>query len=386
MTLLLKLLKLQYNLIYRVSLILLMALFSTNSYAQNLVLNGSFEEFSIPDKYMMYSETKISGTDSIFFKKFKFSIVNAVGWGNVQYTQINNIAKSGSTYKEITIFNKVLYEDNIYYYSNAQGRLCKSLIKDNEYQVELFIKPMKGDFYSNKLEILLLDTIDENLIHKEFIIQKTKKTYFNTEPNKYLPSYSHTDIISDTLKFEKISFIYKSTGGEKYIYIGNITGSYPNELIKVKKFGNQFSKYGRNGRFMIIDDISITPLDTNEILCSIPVLSDTFTKKPVDLNIKDTLLIHQEFYEVNNDITNYNEIILNKLKSSNIESIIIKGYTDLTYKSEYNLKLAKRRAENYKTYLLKNEISCDINTISKGAVLDGDFDNSRRIDIYIIKK
>lgn len=361
-----------------------MLLFNTVMYSQNLVINGDFEEFN-NDNYVPNSNL-MGFKDSYFTKKFNFCPMSSFGWGDVQYTQFKHIPHSGNAYKNITTYNKVKFEDNLYYYSNAQGKICKPLLKNKKYLVEFYVKQLRGDYFSDKLEVLITDTLDIDLIHREFKVIKTKKRYRTIELNNYTPSYIHKELISDTLNYQKVQFIYTSIGNEKYIYIGNITGSYPSTLTRTSEFGSQYSKFGVNGRFMIIDDVSIIPLDTNEICCIQAIQNQTIINKELDLSLKDTVLIHQEFYKNDYDFTAYNELILNKLKSNDIEFIIIEGYTDKNYKSDYNMKLAKRRADNYKYFLKKNNVNCDIITISKGEVITENIDNSRRIDIYIVKR
>ena len=361
---------------FGISLLLVVTFFSQLHSQKNLVINGSFEDFKSLKLHYILSNNLIS--DSFFLKKYNSLSVNIDKWGLGVYTTDSNYINKESknnVYLPISIFNRVPYTDFIYQYENAIGVLCKELIRDKEYKVEFYAKP-KSIYFSNKIEVIITDSVYSKLLNNEFTIKKIKNQ--ETYIEKLKPTFSYDKLFDNTDSFTKMSFIYKAKGKEKYIIIGNITSEKPTIL---KKSDDPSIK--GNGVGIIINCIEITPLDTNESTCAIVKPNST-----ENINEFDTILFHQEFFDINKDITIYNNKKIQELrvKESEVQQILIIGFTDEVASSEFNLKLAKKRADNYKSFLYKNNINYKITTLSKGEINDNNNRYNRRIDIYIIKK
>ena len=212
------------------------------SFSQNLVQNGSLEEYY----HCPYNMAQLD------FAKGWF----APGGGSSEYyhacATINNLtvpshgngqgfqyAKYGNAYCGFIMFNL-----NSNWREYAATALSNKLIANKEYCISFFVSLANftnygieniGAYFSNdtvQIEHIIADTIIPQLI--------------NTN-----------GIISDTLNWVEISGAYIAKGGEKFITIGNFNVNRPTNNLKVYYSGGDYSYY-------YVDNVSV-------YLCDAPV-------------------------------------------------------------------------------------------------------------------
>jgi len=149
-------------------LLLAAQLFSVTVVAQeNLLLNGSFEELSLRD----FSKASIGGVLLQYTKKDTALLwhlirkdnvaVSAKSWNYSTDSTLNLNAwysdsgesHDGYVYDRIAPFHATKRGAGIYYIGNIVGEFCKPLIKNNIYELSFWIRPFRGNYYVNSIDI-----------------------------------------------------------------------------------------------------------------------------------------------------------------------------------------------------------------------------------------
>ncbi|MCB0538518.1 MAG: hypothetical protein R2836_08600 [Chitinophagales bacterium] len=360
----------KYILIVKMTTLFMLSFLFVKS-QNNLVLNGNLDEFTFQKYHMV--EGDYYTNDSFFLNLYQSTSVNVKNWKEGVYTVKPNYTNSGNIFLSITIFDIASVQKQTYRYSNAIGKLCKKLEKGNKYIVSFYIKPNKGDYYTNHIEVALIDTFNYKLLSNHFETKIKKKQFYAIDTNEIKVDYSYNKLLTDTISFTKISFNYIADGNEKYILIGNVSGKVPELIEKVEPFGGFKGGMGRN---FIIDDISIYSIDSNEICAEININSQI-----------DTVLIHTELYKLNEYNKEYDSLIINKINrvidDKHPKSLLIVGSADILGGIDYNIKLAQSRADNFKEFLETNGITVNIKTeiYNVQNIIN---ENDRKIDVYAI--
>ncbi len=222
-----------------------------NAKAQfNLVPNYSFEDSVKCPKFgdnplpsPWYNPTNFQ--NGVYLNACALDTFASVPYPYFCYAHFYQPAKTGNGYAAICYTTSAL---NWRYY--LQTRLKDSLIKNKSYYCEFFVNlPNLSEKATNNIGLLLTP----KAVYSDTISDPTGLKYIPANPQ--VLAYNNP-IITDTLNWVKISGIYKSVGGEKFITIGNFkTDSQNDYLLNDPQSGACNSCYN-------IDDVSVIPLDS----------------------------------------------------------------------------------------------------------------------------
>lgn len=349
--------------------------------AQNLLVNGGFEEENICTEYSVNCapEGWIYTVPSYFYY-FK-----------------DNRAYAGQAYVGIIAG----HARKSFYRSFVRSRLLCRLRKDKEYLLQFYVKSRHP----------ILDSAGIYFSSHDILFEKRRPQ--TIQPSIYLADAIQRPSNRDT-GWQKVVIRYKATGNETYIALGmygkrDITG--PTTIPRESNF------------FIFFDNISLTPTDVNEILCRdweknreqiyaqnerhehqmklMTVFRNAppkMTPPPSTIVLKiDTLMIPDVFFATNSFVINKNAARLldsfkRKIHTLDIDSIVIYGHTDAIGSDQANQELSWRRANSVGAYL-QEATPAEILTRGMGSTKPVADNRSargrqlnRRVEIFIYKK
>ena len=230
------------------SLIVAFILISSNLNSQvNLVPNYSFEQSSFcPSRYYAPPPNPwyIASLYGIVYSNACDTIDN---WRGVPF----NFIKGKISFQYARTGNAYIGNDYLGSRGYIQVKLIDSLKAGHCYYAEHFVNlPNIMGYACNDIGMLFTDTA----------------FYSDTLTGSAMPylakpqvlNYSNP-IITDTLKWVKVSGIYKAKGGEQYLTLGNFNNNSKTKAIQINVAG-----YG--GTFYYIDDVSVYDLDSFRLL------------------------------------------------------------------------------------------------------------------------
>jgi outer membrane protein OmpA-like peptidoglycan-associated protein len=339
----------------RFLIFLVFLFFSMNSFAQNLLANGGFEEENICLEYHVNCapEGWISSGDSFnnYFKDPKRA-----------YAGEHCIAiEAGFSYKS---FQRTF----------IRSRLLCGLRKNHQYRLEFFIKSPHD----------ILDSIGVLFTSFDFLFGQKKLQ--NVTPALFVKPAK--GFFTGDSSWQKVSMNYTAKGDEAFLSIANFSRHDVNgatNILMEKHF------------FVFFDNISLTPLDPREGLCdgwgknkqniydqderheflrqSIrenkndppTVLIRPFTS----LLVTDTLIVPDVLFataksELQKEGYLMLDTVCNKLRSKRIDSIVVEGHTDNTGTVQMNEQLAAARAWSTETAIRERLILPGPSVITRG--------------------
>jgi outer membrane protein OmpA-like peptidoglycan-associated protein len=308
--------------------------------AQNLLVNGGFEEENICTEYKVNCapEGWIYTVPSYFYY-FK----DARAYAGQAYVGVI----AGHSRKS-------------YYRSFVRSRLLCRLRKGKVYLLQFYVKSRHP----------ILDSAGVYFSSNDILFEKRR--FETIQPSVYLSNAEKRPSSRDT-GWQKVTIRYTATGEESYIALGmfgkrDITG--PTTIT------------GENNFFIFFDNISLTPTDVNEILCrdwmknreqiyaqderhehQIRLMTlfrkapPVITPPPSTIVLKiDTLMIPDVFFATNSFVINKSAARLldsfkRKIHTLDIDSIVIYGHTDAIGNDQDNQELSWRRANSVGAYL-----------------------------------
>jgi outer membrane protein OmpA-like peptidoglycan-associated protein len=349
---------------------------------QNLLVNSGFEEENICSEYKVNCAPE--------------------GWiytvpSFIYYFKDARLAHNGQRFVSIIAG----HSQKPYYRTFVRTRLLCALQKGKTYRLEFFVKSVHT----------VLDSIGVYFTSYDFLFEK--QVYQKIVPSLYF-SNAATKLVKGDTSWQKISLNYKATGEEVFLTLGNFSKggiSGPTGVPMERNF------------FVLFDDVSLTPTDVKEILCTdwkktrdeiytqderhefLDKYMKVYRSKPplvpkatstITLRI-DTLTIPDVFFATNSFMLNTKAVslldsfssIINKYK---LDSINVLGHTDSRGTESINKELSWRRANSVASYLEK-KLAGKINSAGMGS----DFpiaDNrtpegrrrNRRVEIYLYIK
>ena len=211
-----------------------------------------------------------------------------------------------------------------------EAKLKEELTKD-EYYFLGFSTSLAGasQYAINGIGLYLSDTlinINNSIYHLPFQPQLLNK---------------NNDVITEKYKWRDVSRIYKASGGERYILLGNFQSDENTRFVDTELPGSL------NCSYYLFDDIYVIPLGSDKNL-------EVYNVKP-DNSISGKL------YTIYFD---FEKAALKQISFSTLDSIVklkkfnpsiqleISGYTDSIGSDFYNLQLSERRAKAVFDYLM----------------------------------
>jgi hypothetical protein len=234
-----KLLILNFN---RILIITILSMVTLSNYAQNLVPNPSFEN---------YSSCPTSASQIYFAIPWNGVTTNSTDYFNSCNTDVRSVprcgagwqyARNGGAYAAIWVING--WGSNYREYLRVQ--LTTALVQDSCYWVQFYCNVYNlSCFGINKLAACLTNTAI-NTVGPGLVLQTS-------------PQIISNQLLSDTLNWMKVSGYYKALGGEQYLTIGNFNTDVTTDTMNVR--GN-----GCSGSYYLIDDVSITKIPACDTL------------------------------------------------------------------------------------------------------------------------
>src|SRR5437773_4466641 len=327
----------------RIFVFILLLFCSHPGFSQNLVVNGGFEDENICTEFHVNCapEGWISTADTYnnFFK-------------------IAGLAHRGNHCVAIEAGHSEKQFDRTY----IRTQLLCQLRKDNKYRIEFYTKSKHN----------ILDSVGIYLTANDFLFEK--QLHYRITPSIYLANALLRPVKGDT-NWQKVSLEYIASGTELYLTLGNfsrrdITGPTGIPL--------------ENHFFVFFDDISLTPADPNEKICSdwektrdeiyafharhqfLDLYVKTYIRRPPDppdigktiIHSVDTLVIPDILFETDRSALSRNshrllDSLCHALLSKQIDSLVVEGHTDSTGDVAHNEKLSRNRAASVANYITK---------------------------------
>jgi outer membrane protein OmpA-like peptidoglycan-associated protein len=310
-----------------------------NSFSQNLIANGSFEDVNI------CKEANAPCSPSAWKTTSPFLLVYG--------------SEKSNKFVGITIFNTSKKGSRKY----LQTKLLCPLQKDKTYKFSIKLRPQNVIIES--IGVLFSDS--SLFYNTDRLIKKTPtidlKESYSKIPNKKKRSWV------------KLDLEYKANGNEKFLIIGNFQSDGDQKRIFLSKPA-AFTNYDYD-----IDDVELVPMEKIELCSDYQLTKDLlyslterhpFTKenlfgednlKPiVDKVVIDTISLGSVFFEFNSAEINSTgkqtiDSIFRNLKNGSIESIKIFGFTDSIGGKDYNMDLSNKRANAIKQILNEYDLT-----------------------------
>ena len=246
---------------------------------QNLVLNGSFEQYST-------CPTILNQLDSALFwfrpslgsPDYYNQCASPVWVGVPQNYNTYQYPNSGFSYAGGLVF----YQGSLNYREYLEGSLSSPLTAGVCYNFEMYINlTNRSKFTISDISIYLSDTLITGINSNQLL--------------PYTPQINNSaGNTPDTLTWTLVNEIFTANGGENFFIIGN----FKDDASTDTSVYNPQSTY--NTSYILIDDVSLTPctgIDENKKNEMINVFPNPFSNK---LNITTTKneLIEVNFYDV----------------------------------------------------------------------------------------
>ncbi len=327
------------RLLINCSFIISLILFSSNSFSQNLLLNGNFEEENICTEYKVNCAPEAWLTNDDVFNNYFKDAGRAYEGFHCMSLEAGHVKKY---YKRTFI----------------RSQLLCGLKKENKYRIEFYIKSR----YPVLDSIGVLFSADDFLFDRR-PLQVVQPSFYIGEVNKQIKKDS---------SWQKVSFDYTAKGGESFITIGNfskrdITGGAG------KSIEPHF--------FVFIDAVSLVPVSANESLCDDwqSTMADIydqderheFLRRKVIANRRhepvpgvresrkvawiDTLVLQEVLFETGKaELQRESYLLLDsfcrRTTGGKIDSVVVEGHTDSRGTEEMNSRLSSDRVQTVLNY------------------------------------
>ena len=347
-----------------------------NINAQNLVPNGSFEEFTeCPKNY----------SDFVYLN----------GWKNlVKYSTPDLFSTCASLYstahpksrwcqvdvkKDSSFAGIVVHTHKSKYREYLGVNLKQPLKKDSAYlfQISLAIP---------KLSRFKIDTLG---------ILFTEKILYSPYEGRAIVATASISIPLDSLKIDGSWFDfeieYTATGKENYINIGNFLSV---KDTKAKKMDNRNaieyrSKY--NFSYLCIDQVSVKQISNHKKKDekSIDIKNENIEQKSDSITLSDIRFKTNSWELEQKDIPELNSLI-EYLKNNMAKKIVVEGHTDNRGTYSNNQKLSLKRAESIAQYISEKGIEMKrisvVGHASDNPVSSNETPEGRRLNRRVVVK
>jgi outer membrane protein OmpA-like peptidoglycan-associated protein len=318
-------------------------LLSFSARAQNLLVNGSFEEENICTEYHRNCapEAWISTTltSDYYFENLQMAHSGTHFTGIMAGSTRNNLKRSF-----------------------IRSRLLCALRAGHQYKVEFYVRSRHN----------ALDSIGFFFSNTDVLFEKRELTKLRADA-VYRDTLQKT--ANDTGAWKKIQIIYTATGNEVFFAIGVFKKTERTFTMPADVLGNYY---------IFIDDVSFVPLDEHELLCadinkvrqelygenerhemlvrkaSIYKNKPPIVEKPtatillkVDTLIIPDILFATASAKLNGQSASVLDSFSTAMAAKPFDSLIVAGHTDSVGTLIYNTKLSADRAQAVADYLIQ---------------------------------
>lgn len=358
----------------------LLFLFPFAASAQNLLVNGGFEEENFCTEYKVNCAPE--------------------GWiytvpSFIYYFRDIRQSHEGSRFIKFIAG----HSQKPYYRTFVRTRLLCGLRKGHTYRLRFFIRSTHP----------VLDSIGIFFTPYDFLFER--KPYHQITPSVYL-ARSIRKLSRRDSTWQEVLLDYKANGNEAFLAIGNFSRRDLTGPTGIER---------ENNFFVWADDFSMVPLDRRENLCAdwkvtrdgiyrqderhefLARIIKTSVYPPPDVTSTttqvqkvDTLVIPDVLFATNSYIITRKaaallDSFIQRVESRSIDSIIVEGHTDIVGSMAWNEELSWRRAEAVGYYLsigspLKNFVTVygygSLRPVADNRTATGRQRN-RRVEIYL---
>lgn len=324
-------------------IILLFSLgFGSSLVAQNLVPNGNFE---------FKKGRRNSSRPWRFVNTVDFFVMNG-SKKKPRDTEDWNLPKpkDGDAYIGLRIYSD--------YREFVQVKLAQKLKEGQKYYFEMWVSwSDHSNYYAKRF--------GASIYHKK--PSYTSEYYIFTNPPQIDLKDMNGIVQSDSTDWVKISGVYRSKGGEKYLSIGNFSTTNFKDRLKKKKWWSL--NFWHHEAYYFVDQVSLVKIEEYEpendsiLVGNIPDSAIVLKNENYIYQIeKDSTLIikNLQFASAENRLLprSYKdlELILEYLNENNDKKIQIVGHTDNIGTEKSNQKLSEQRAKTVYDYFVTNKI------------------------------
>lgn len=323
---------------------ILLLLLVFGAHAQNLVPNGSFEQFyKCPGSYSIARGGKIApgwvspstGTPDQFHSCSIGEAGVPTNWAG------RSKAFSGSGYAGLYLY---IHDREKPYREYLQAEFTAPLVAGVKYQVEFYYKLSSNSKYSiDRIGFLISDSSyqipDDGVFPKKPTYQRVNREIYN-----HATGY-----------WTRFGFAYEAMGGERFITIGNFSNDQETRHYFISA-SQSTEPLLRKAAYFFVDQVKVVAISDPPKVPAPPVLSD-YGEVITD---KDYILYHIQFgfdehTLMTSSYTELNQVveILNYHKEW---KAVVSGHTDDIGSEAYNLDLSLKRAGSVSDYLIGSGI------------------------------
>jgi OmpA-OmpF porin, OOP family len=352
--------------------------------AQNLVVNGSFEQKSYcPSSYNQGQLKTIAnwtqasdGTPDYFNSCSTDAGVpkNVFGVQNAQ---------EGVAYAGLVVYSA---GGKFNYREYLQTKLTRPLSAGEEVCIEMYVSA--ADYC-----VFVTDGIAASLS-----LEKISADRAGLIKGAAVMSNPRLNMLDECEGWMLISDIYKATGGEQYLTIGNFKQDRDLKIIKrTKDIGAQENDIWS---YMYIDNVAVKPVKKRaECSCENEVLASMVHDPPLELEEYEKIKLDAILFDFDEDILSEEALkqlddVYKLLKKNKAMYIEIDGHADVIGNDVYNLDLSKRRANQVIRLLSEKGIASERLTVKAFGSSQPIAENSseegraqnRRVEFQILEK
>lgn len=316
---------------------LLFLFFSQALLAQNLVPNGSFEDYRVcPGGYSQHP------------LEFRVDSWRALTWGTPDYFNTCSEGEAGVPYNWAGVSDA--YDGygyaGIYTWLGIKDfreylhcKLTEPLIKDSLYHIAFRYKLSSYAKYStDRIGLLLSDTLE---------------TLHNDRPLKIPPTFEFVKdsaLTPETGSWELATAEYRAKGDEQFLTIGNFSGDQATRCYHIQ-FRPAQEPMLAQAAYYYIDDVRVVPQFGQPVTIEPllvftgddPALNTTYVLKNIQFAFNSHALLPESYFDLDR--------VVQYLAEHPDISVELAGHTDDIGDEAYNLTLSMNRAKSAAAYL-----------------------------------
>ena len=315
-----------------------------NLCAQNLVINGSFEDYvSCPGSYSQSAaEFRVNGWRSLTNGSPDYFNSCSEGEAAVPYNWAGvSDAFDGYAYVGLYTYMSQPKEYREYLHS----RLAEPLIKDSLYYVEFRYKLSSYSKYSiDRIGVLLSDSL---------------KTFNHDHVLEIPPTISFVKdsaLTPETGAWELARAEYRAKGNERFLTIGNFADNINTRSYYIR-FRPESEPMLAQSAYYFIDDVKVIPRfsEAPDIVVppmftgDNPELNTTYVLKNLQFRFNSYELMPESYYDL--------ERVIAYMQSHPDISVELSGHTDSVGDDDYNQALSFNRARSAAAYIISKGIA-----------------------------
>jgi len=307
-------------------------------FAQNLVPNGSFEEFtSCPGDYSQHKlEFRVkgwwaatAGTPDHFHSCSRGNAGVPHNWAGV------SDAFEGNGFSGIYMW----MDNDKDYREYLQCQLTTPLIMDSTYRVEFHFKLSSYSRYA--IDRIGLFLTDSAVYGNHDLVLDAMPTCFVIKDSA---------LTQETGYWEKASFEYRAKGNERFLVIGNFSTNEDTKFYRIRYMAAQQPMLEQSA-YYYIDKVSVIPRHEIPQVPMLPEFTPQFTELNKNYVLKN---IQFEFDSYKLQSSSFTELdgVVRWLEQHAGAKIILSGHTDDRGGDRYNQTLSESRARSVAAYLV----------------------------------